>query len=153
MKTTRPRTSEAFSFTQRVKQIIKKIPRGKVATYGQIAAYAGNPRAARQVVWILNSSSRKDKLPWHRVINRNGKISLKANHGYEIQKVMLRKEGVKFDKNDMIDFERYLWTSHFQVGTGFSLREHGLNAVAILKYGGTGILPVIICLRNLALLT
>jgi len=111
MKTSSPIMIKSISFTQKVKQIIKKIPRGKVATYGQIAAYACSPRAVRQVVWILNSSSRKDKLPWHRVINRQGKISLKPNHGYEIQKMMLEKEGVKFDKNDVIDFERYLWTS------------------------------------------
>ena len=110
MKISSPRMSQTVSFTQRVKEVIRKIPRGKVATYGQIAAYAGSPRAVRQVVWILNSSSRKDKLPWHRVINRNGKISLKPNHGYEIQKMLLRKEGVKFDKSDVIDFELYLWT-------------------------------------------
>jgi len=110
MKMPPPRKSQTLSFTQKVKEIIKKIPRGKVATYGQIAAYAGNPRAVRQVVWILNSSSRKDKLPWHRVINRQGKISLKPNHGYEIQKMLLEKEGVKFDKSGSIDFERYLWT-------------------------------------------
>jgi methylated-DNA-protein-cysteine methyltransferase-like protein len=110
MEMNRKRTSRAPSFSQRVKEIIKKIPRGKVATYGQIAAYAGHPRAARQVVWILNSSSRKDKLPWHRVINRQGKISLEPNQGYEIQKMLLEKEGVKFDKNDRIDFKRYLWS-------------------------------------------
>ncbi len=109
MKKTRKSLSPVPSFTQRVKQIIRKIPRGKVATYGQIAAYAGNPRSVRQVVWTLNSSSRKDKLPWHRVINRNGKISLKPGQGYEIQKMLLEKEGVKFGKNDAVDFERYLW--------------------------------------------
>ncbi|MCK4225040.1 MAG: MGMT family protein [candidate division Zixibacteria bacterium] len=102
--------SEDFSFSQSVKNIVKKIPPGRVATYGQIAAYAGNPRAARQVVWILHSSSRKDRLPWHRVINREGRISLEPNHGYEIQKELLRKEGIKFDKNDAIDFDRYLWS-------------------------------------------
>ena len=110
MKTERKRMSEDFSFSQSVKGIVKKIPRGKVATYGQVAAYAGNPRAARQVVWILHTSSSKDRLPWHRVINREGRISLKPNHGYEIQKELLRKEGIKFDKNDTIDFDRYLWT-------------------------------------------
>jgi len=114
MKISPSRISQTLSFTRKVKQIIKQIPRGKVATYGQIAAYAGNPRAVRQVVWILNSSSRKDKLPWHRVVNRQGRISLKPNHGYEIQKMLLKKEGVEFDKNDVIDFERYLWTPHFQ---------------------------------------
>jgi methylated-DNA-protein-cysteine methyltransferase-like protein len=110
MKAEMQKTSQCSSFSQRVKEIIKKIPRVKVATYGQIAAYAGHPRAARQVVWILNSSSRKDKLPWHRVVNRKGQISLKPNYGYEIQKMLLQKEGVKFDKNDTIDFDLYLWT-------------------------------------------
>ena len=110
MKAKRQETSEAFSFTQEVKDVTKKIPRGKVATYGQIAAYAGNPRGARQVVRILHSSSRKDKLPWHRVVNSKGKIALKPNYGFEIQKGLLRKEGVKFDDNDTIDFDRYLWS-------------------------------------------
>jgi methylated-DNA-protein-cysteine methyltransferase-like protein len=102
--------SQSPSLTQRVKDIIKKIPRGKIATYGQIATCAGNPRAARLVIWVLNSSSQKDKLPWHRVVNSKGKISLKPGHGYEIQKELLQKEGVEFDEKDTIDFDRYLWT-------------------------------------------
>jgi len=109
MKAEMQKTSQCSSFSQRVKKIIQKIPKGKVATYGQVAVYAGHPRAARQVVWILNSSSRKDKLPWHRVINRKGSISLKPGYGYEIQKGLLRKEGVKFGKDDKIDFDLYLW--------------------------------------------
>ena len=110
MKTKLKKASEGSSFTQEVKDVIKKIPRGKVAIYGQIAAYAGNPRGARQVVWILHSSTRKDKLPWHRVVSSKGKIALKPNYGFEIQKELLRKEGVKFDENDTIDFDRYLWS-------------------------------------------
>ncbi|MFX1284206.1 MAG: MGMT family protein [Promethearchaeota archaeon] len=97
------------SFSQRVKDIIKKIPTGKVATYGQIATYAGNPRASRQVAWILHSSSQKDNLPWHRVINSKGRISLPHNGGYEIQKELLEKEGIVFSVNDKIDFNLYLW--------------------------------------------
>jgi len=97
------------SFSQKVKEIMKKIPPGKVATYGQIAAYAGNPHATRQVVWILYSSSQKDNLPWHRVVNSKGRISLKLNYGYETQKELLEKEGITFDKDDNIDFDRYLW--------------------------------------------
>ena len=97
------------SFSQRVKDIIKKIPTGKVATYGQIATYAGNPRASRQVAWILHSSSRKDNLPWHRVINSKGRISLPQNHGYELQKELLEKEGIIFDEKDKVDFDRYLF--------------------------------------------
>ena len=99
-----------LSFSQRIKDIIKKIPRGKVATYGQIATMAGNPRGARQVVRILHSSSRKDKLPWHRVINSKGRISLQPGFGYETQKSLLLKEGIVFDRHDTVDFERFLWT-------------------------------------------
>jgi methylated-DNA-protein-cysteine methyltransferase-like protein len=100
----------ATTFHQRVIEIIKQIPRGKVATYGQIAVYAGSPRAARQVVRTLHSSSRKEDLPWHRVVNSQGRISLKPGQGYEIQKTLLMKEGVVFDLQDNIDFDHFLWT-------------------------------------------
>ena len=109
MKTRRGQKPNGSSFTLRIKDIIKKIPAGKVATYGQIAAMAGNPLAARQVVRILHSSSRKEKLPWHRVINSRGRISLQPGFGYEEQKALLTKEGVAFDDNDTIDFKRFLW--------------------------------------------
>ncbi len=98
-----------LSFTEKIKLVIKKIPKGKVATYGQIAALAGNPLGARQVVRVLHACSHKDKLPWHRVINSKGTISLKFGQGYEIQKNLLQKEGVKFKENDAVDFGRYLW--------------------------------------------
>ena len=96
-------------FTIKVKSLIRRIPTGMVASYGLIAALAGNPRAARQVAWILHSSSAADKLPWHRVVNRKGKISLKPFGGYEIQKQRLQQEGVVFDENDTIDLDRFLW--------------------------------------------
>ena len=96
------------SFSQKVKALIKEIPAGKVATYGQIATHGGNVRAARQVAWILHSSSRKDTLPWHRVVNNKGRISLPHNQGYETQKELLEKEGVVFDESDTIDFNRFL---------------------------------------------
>ncbi|MDD3732473.1 MAG: MGMT family protein [candidate division Zixibacteria bacterium] len=98
------------TFHQRLVRLIKKIPRGKVATYGQIARMAGNPRAARQVVWVLNSSWEKEKLPWYRVINSKGQISLKPGQGYELQKSLLEKEGVLFDDHGRVNLERFLWT-------------------------------------------
>jgi methylated-DNA-protein-cysteine methyltransferase-like protein len=98
-----------ISFYQRVIEIIKQIPRGKVATYGQIAALAGNPRAARQVVRTLHSSSGKEKLPWHRVINSQGRISLKPGYGYEEQKARLKAENIEFNQQDVIDLNRYRW--------------------------------------------
>jgi len=64
------------SFASRAKELIKQIPKGKVSTYGLIAALAGSPRAARQVVRVLHSSSRKDNLPWHRVVNSKGQITI-----------------------------------------------------------------------------
>ncbi len=97
------------SFSERIKQLIKQIPSGKVATYGQIAAYAGNPRAARQVAWILHSCSRKDNLPWHRVINSKGRISLPYDGGYEVQKKLLELEGIVFNEDDFIDLNIYIW--------------------------------------------
>ena len=93
----------------RIKALIKRIPPGKVATYGLIATHAGNPRAARQVARILHSCSRKEGLPWHRVVNRHGRISLKPFVGYEIQKQLLEQEGVLFSETDAIDLERFLW--------------------------------------------
>ncbi len=114
MKSTEPRKDQPermreLSFYERAKNVIKMIPPGKVATYGQIAAYAGNPRGARQVAWVLHSSSQKDQLPWHRVINKQGRISLKLHCGYELQKILLEKEGVVFDDKDTIDLHKYQW--------------------------------------------
>jgi methylated-DNA-protein-cysteine methyltransferase-like protein len=102
-------TNKNNSFSERVKKVIKQIPSGKVATYGQIAFLAGNPRGARQVSWILHSCSKKDTLPWHRIINSKGRISLPVNQGYNIQKVLLEKEGIDFDEDGSINLDLYLW--------------------------------------------
>ena len=96
-------------FTKTVIHIIKHIPKGKVLTYGRIAKLAGSPRAARQVSWILHSSSRKYKLPWHRVISSNGTISIKSIDSKSIQKHLLQQEGVKFSNNLKVDLNQYLW--------------------------------------------
>ena len=80
-------------FTGKVLEIIQSIPKGKVMTYGQIASYAGNPHGARQVSRILHSMSMKYKLPWHRVVNSKGGISLTGEGGF-IQAQMLAGEGI-----------------------------------------------------------
>lgn len=125
MKDKREGESESSSFSRRVRTIIRSIPKGKVATYGRVATYAGNPRGARQVVRVLHTSTRKDKLPWHRVVNREGRIALKPNYGYEIQKALLEKEGVEFGKDDTIDLARHLWSpsSDAQVPGASRLRK------------------------------
>ncbi len=96
-------------FSQKVRDTVRSIPRGKVATYGQIALYAGNHRAARQVARLLHSSSRKYNLPWHRVVNGQGKISLPPEAGGEEQRTRLKREGVEFSAAGRIDFKRYQW--------------------------------------------
>ncbi|TKJ40878.1 DNA methyltransferase [candidate division TA06 bacterium B3_TA06] len=96
------------TFTERVVEAIKRIPKGKVATYGQIAMMAGNYRGARQVVRVLHSMSEKEGLSWHRVINSKGTISL-TGEGYRIQKQLLKAEGITLDEQGKIDFDRFLW--------------------------------------------
>jgi methylated-DNA-protein-cysteine methyltransferase-like protein len=98
-----------MTFASHIISIIKRIPRGRVATYGQIAALAGNPRGARAVIWLLHSSSGKEKLSWHRVINSKGMISLRPGNGYEEQRALLEREGVQFDLYGRIDLDIYLW--------------------------------------------
>jgi methylated-DNA-protein-cysteine methyltransferase-like protein len=98
-----------LEFEERVKSLIRRIPRGKVATYAQVAALAGNYRAARQVARVLHSSSDKDRLPWHRVINSRGGISLPRGRGFERQKRLLAGEGVPSDGRGRIDLTRFLW--------------------------------------------
>jgi methylated-DNA-protein-cysteine methyltransferase-like protein len=98
-----------MEFEDRVKQAILAVPRGKVATYAQIAALAGNYRAARQVAWVLHSSSEKDRLPWYRVINSRGGISLKRGQGFEEQKRILHEEGVRVSRLGRIDLEEFQW--------------------------------------------
>ncbi|MEH7439348.1 MGMT family protein [Neobacillus drentensis] len=96
-------------FTENVIEIIRGIPEGKVMTYGQIARLAGSPRAARQVVRILHSMSKKHRLPWHRVINVKGQIALQEDESYNEQVLSLEAEGVEVGLGGVIDLEKYQW--------------------------------------------
>lgn len=92
-------------FTQQVVEIIKGIPKGYVMTYGQIAAQAGSPRGARQVVRILHSLSAKYDLPWYRVVNAKGEIALQDEESRYMQKLYLENEGVDIDNKGVVDLE------------------------------------------------
>jgi len=96
-------------FTEAALDIIKHIPEGRVLTYGRVAALAGNPGGARQVSRILHSMSKKYDLPWHRVINSKGRISLLPSMGRELQKALLESEGVEFSGNGALDLNIYMW--------------------------------------------
>jgi methylated-DNA-protein-cysteine methyltransferase-like protein len=101
--------SQLEHFTERVCEVIAAIPEGKVATYGQIAVMAGNQRSARQVVRILHTLSRSRNLPWHRVVNVKGRISLPVGAGFELQRELLENEGIVFDGRGVIDFAVFRW--------------------------------------------
>ncbi len=104
-----------MNFYQKVYQIVKQIPRGKIATYGQIAALAGSPQAARQVGWALHILKDKQlrQIPWHRVINSRGYISTTCQqHSALLQKKLLEQEGIKVKHTPtgwQIDLLSYLW--------------------------------------------
>lgn len=96
-------------FTEEVVAILQVVPEGTVATYGQIAAIAGNPRGARQVVRVLHSMSSKYNLPWHRIINSKGKIAIADIDGREEQRARLQAEGIVVSDSFTIDLSIYQW--------------------------------------------
>lgn len=106
---------KTHSFYQKIYNLVKKIPSGKVATYGQIAGLCGSPRGAQMVGWALHVLPEKKlkEVPWHRVINREGRISTTClEHPADIQAFLLKKEGVdvvKTNNNYFIDLKKYLW--------------------------------------------
>lgn len=88
---------------------VRQVPKGKVATYGEIAEQSGLPRQARLVGYALHNTPHGLDIPWHRVINSQGKISLpKQNGSYAKQKKLLRKEGIVF-VGDKINLKKYSW--------------------------------------------
>lgn len=90
--------------------IVKQIPYGKVATYGQIAALAGNPHLSRVVGYALHANPDGDNIPCYRVVNRFGEVSPAFVFGGEqIQRGLLESEGIKFDEDGRIDLEKYIW--------------------------------------------
>ena len=96
---------------EKIYAVIRRIPSGKVATYGQVAALAGLPRRARLVGQALRSTPEGLSLPWQRVINAGGQISARGGIGWEegLQRHLLEEEGVVFDQRGRIDLERFGW--------------------------------------------
>ncbi|WP_411348719.1 MGMT family protein [Paenibacillus sp. WLX2291] len=96
-------------FTRRVIEVISSIPTGRVMSYGQVAAAAGSPRAARQVVRVLHSMSAAYHLPWHRVINKQGEISIQDDESAFEQRTRLEEEGVEFTLDGRVQLERFTY--------------------------------------------
>ncbi len=103
------------NFYEQVYAVVRRIPRGKVTSYGRVAKMLGRPRAARAVGYALNALKDKDltpaeKVPWQRVVNSQGRISIvNREHGAEEQAALLREEGVVVSLDLRIDLDIYLW--------------------------------------------
>ncbi len=95
---------------QRIYAAVKRVPRGCVTTYGQVASLAGLPGGARQVGYALHALPEGSGVPWHRVINARGEISRRSGSDYdELQRILLETEGIAFDPRGRIALERYRW--------------------------------------------
>ena len=96
---------------QRIYAVVRRIPRGRVATYGQIAGLAGLPRHARQVGYALQALADGAPVPWQRVVNAKGEISARCHPYAEVQqRELLEREGVVFGANERIALPRFQWT-------------------------------------------
>jgi methylated-DNA-protein-cysteine methyltransferase-like protein len=109
------------------------IPQGKVASYGQIAAYAGLPRAAREVGWILRGS--RGDMPWWRVLNNAGKISIEGNMQADktLQRKLLENDGVEVLKDFTLNMEKYRWRLNSETIKQLQLEEEYVQQL-LVKY-------------------
>lgn len=99
------------SFFQKVYQVTKIVPQGRVTSYGAIARYLGAPGSARMVGWALNNCHAQDDfIPAHRVVNRNGYLTGKHHfHGPDVMQELLESEGVKVKDDKVVDFQKLFW--------------------------------------------
>ncbi|MDH3521474.1 MAG: MGMT family protein [Myxococcales bacterium] len=105
-----PSVSDRDGAYERIYSVVRRIPRGRVATYGQVARLAGMPGHARQVGYALHALPESRDVPWQRVLNAQGRVSPRAEPDWEqIQRQLLEREGVRFDTSGRTDLERYGW--------------------------------------------
>jgi len=94
----------------RIYAVVRRIPRGRVATYGQVAELAGLPGHARQVGYALHALPSATGVPWHRVVNASGGCSLRAAPGAELaQRLLLEREGIRFDARGRLSLAQVRW--------------------------------------------
>ena len=102
----------ASEATVRIREVLARVPRGKVVSYGVAAALAGLPNGARQVVRVLHSYAEKDGLPWHRLVRKDGGIALPVGGGFELQQALLQAEGVEVSRAGRVDIARFGWVGN-----------------------------------------
>jgi len=118
LKSVKPSGIKDESFFELVFQIARQIPKGRVTTYGAIAAALGTKMSARMVGWAMNGSHViRPKIPAHRVVNRNGMLSGKMHFSYpEQMQELLEKDGVKILDDKVVDFENRFWDPMKELG-------------------------------------
>lgn len=95
---------------RRIYEVVRRIPAGRVATYGQVAELAGLPRQPRRVGYALSALPDGPGVPWHRVVNAAGRISARSQPEFEgIQRMLLEREGVVFDASERVSLARFRW--------------------------------------------
>lgn len=100
----------AASSYERIYAVVRRIPRGRVASYGQVARLAGLPGRARQVGYAMHALPSGTRVPWHRVVNAEGKVSRRRIPGAELtQRVLLEREGILFGPGRRIPLARFGW--------------------------------------------
>ena len=98
------------NFFERVYEIVRQIPEGKVTTYGAIAKALGTAKSARMVGWAMNASHNLEDVPAHRVVNRNGMLTGKHHfEGTNLMQQLLENEGVKIIDNKIVDLDKFIW--------------------------------------------
>jgi methylated-DNA-protein-cysteine methyltransferase-like protein len=95
---------------ERIYRVVERIPKGRVATYGQVASLAGLYGQARLVGYALAATPDDLDLPWHRVINSRGQVSIRVDPGSDhLQRILLESEGVRFDSRGRVPLDEFLW--------------------------------------------
>lgn len=109
MAATHRRDEHSAGFSQRALAVVGRIPYGKVLAYGDVAALVGSPRAARGVGFALRNLPQGSDVPWWRVINARGEISLAGLPG-NLQRMLLQQEGIVFGRGGRVDLQRHRWS-------------------------------------------
>ncbi len=106
---------DSTDFFEKVYDVVRQIPYGRVSTYGAIAKALGAAKSARTVGYAMNASHAKDDVPAHRVVNRNGVLTGKHHFpGTHVMQQMLEAEGVEVVDDQIVDFDKHLWIPEVQ---------------------------------------
>ena len=118
LKSVKPSGKKEDNFFELVYEVARQIPKGRVTSYGAIAASLGTRLSARMVGWAMNGAGHaKPKVPAHRVVNRNGLLSGKHHFGKpDTMEKLLKKEGIKIKEDKVVDFEKLFWDPVKELG-------------------------------------